>query len=76
MLENFLRPQLEEMDVAGAWFQQHGATAHTARGSMQDLREMFPGRLICLRVDVGWPAHSPNLAPCGFFLWGHLKSKV
>jgi hypothetical protein len=35
MLENFLRPQLEEMDVADAWFQQDGANAHTARRSMQ-----------------------------------------
>jgi hypothetical protein len=43
MLENFLRPQMEEMDVAGAWFQQNGATAYTAWRSMQVLREMFPG---------------------------------
>jgi hypothetical protein len=43
MLENFLRPLVEEMDVADAWFQQDGATAHTARRSMQVLREMFPG---------------------------------
>jgi hypothetical protein len=43
---------------------------------MQALREMFPGKLISLRGDVGWPAHSPDLAPCDFFLWGYLKSKV
>jgi len=43
---------------------------------MQVLREMFPGKLISLRGDVGWPAHSPDLAPCDFFLWGYLKSKV
>ena len=67
MLENFLRPQLEEMDVADAWFQQDGATAHTVRRSMQVLRKMFPGKLIYLRGDVGWPAHSPDLAPCNFF---------
>jgi len=33
------------------------------------LREMFPGRLISLRGDVGWPARSPDLSPCDFFLW-------
>jgi len=76
MLENFLRPLLEEMDVVDAWFQQDGATAHTARRSTQDLREMFPGKLISPRGDVGWPAHSPDLAHCDFFLWGYLKSKV
>jgi len=75
VLENFLQPQLEEMDVADAWFQQDGATAHTAQRSMQVLREMFPAKLITLRGD-GWPAHSPDLAPCDFFLWGYLKSKV
>ena len=40
------------------------------------LREMFPGRLISLRGDVGWPALSPDLSPCDFFLWGYLKEKV
>ena len=64
------------MDVADAWFQQDGATACTARRSMQALWEMFPGKLISLCGDVGWPAHLPDLAPCDFFLWGYLKSKV
>ena len=43
---------------------------------MEVLREMFPGRLISLRGDIGWPARSPDLNPCDFFLWGYLKSKV
>ena len=37
---------------------------------------MFPGRLISLRGDVEWPARSPDLSPCDFFLWGYLKEKV
>ena len=40
------------------------------------LREMFPGRLISLQGDVPWPARSPDLAPCDFFLWGYLKDRV
>ena len=68
--------EMEEMDVADAWFQQEGATAHTAQRSVQVLREMFPEKLISLRGDVGWPAHSHDLAPCDFFLLGYLKSKV
>jgi hypothetical protein len=64
------------MDVADAWFQHDEATAHMARRSMQVLREMFPGKLISLRGDVRWPGHSPDLAPCDFFLWGYLKSQV
>jgi hypothetical protein len=34
--------EMEEIDVADAWFQQDGATANTARKSMQVLREIFP----------------------------------
>jgi len=31
--------------------------------------------LISLRGDNGWPARSPDLTPCGFFLWRYLKAK-
>ena len=40
------------------------------------LREMFPGYLISLRGDIGWPDRSSDSNPCDFFLWGYLKSKV
>lgn len=55
MLEEFVVPQLYEMDLRDVWFQQDGATAHTARASMALLWEHFPGRLICLRSDLEWP---------------------
>ena len=44
--------------------------------SLGVLREMFPGHLISSRGDVGWPARSPDLSPCDFFLGGYLKEKV
>ncbi|PNF44123.1 hypothetical protein B7P43_G03188 [Cryptotermes secundus] len=28
------------------------------------------------RGDIPWPARSPDLAPCDFFLWAHLKAEV
>jgi len=37
---------------------------------------MFPSRLISLRGDIGWPARSPDLTPCDFFLWGYFKAEV
>ena len=43
---------------------------------MAILKEMFPNRLISIRGDIGWPARSPDLAPCDFFLWGYLKEQV
>ena len=73
-------PGLEEMELDNVWFQldeaRLAATAHTARISMDFLREAFPGRPIFLRGDVNWPARSPNLAPCDSFLRGYLKSLV
>jgi len=58
------------------WFQQDGATAHTANESMTTVRNMFPGHLIVRFGDVPWPPRSPDLSTCDFFLWGYLKSRV
>jgi len=32
--------------------------------------------LISLPGDIGWPARSPDLTQCDFFLWGYLNAKV
>jgi hypothetical protein len=76
MLRIFLEPKLKERGNPAVWFQHDDGTAHTARGSMGVLRKMFPRRLISLRGDIPWPARSPDLAACDFFLWGHLKAEV
>lgn len=77
MLENFLRPKIEEYENNDVfWFQQDGATAHTARCSRAVLQKMFPGRLISLRENITWPPRSPDLSPCDYFLWGYLKAEV
>ena len=71
-------PRLDELDLGDIWFQHapDGATAHTSRASMAVLKEHFPERLISIRGDLEWPARSPDLTPCDFFLWGFLKSRV
>lgn len=76
MLEDFFKVGMEEQGPQNMWFQQDGATAHTARETIQILRRMFPGRLISRSGDVLWPARSPDLTAPDFFLWGFLKSKV
>lgn len=83
MLRDFFQPRLaefkKEIDEEGldeVWFQQDGATAHTATRSMALVRELFPARAISRRGDINWPPRSPDLAPCDFFLWGHLKAEV
>ena len=40
------------------------------------LHELFGDHIVALNHDIEWPARSPNLTPCDFFLWGYLKSKV
>lgn len=72
-LENFLRPKsddfFQECGQQNVRFRQDdGATAHTARCSPGILREMFPGHIVSLPGDIGWPPRSPDLNPFLFFL--------
>jgi len=76
MIQEFFATALEELNAGLVRFRQDVATAHTARKSMAVLREMFPGRMISLRGDISWPARSPDLTPCDYFLWGYLKAEV
>ena len=77
MIRNFMIPELERHGfIQTCWFQQDGATSHTARETMARLMEYFPARLISRFGDVPWPPRSPDLTPADFFLWGYLKSKV
>ena len=57
------------------WFQQDGATAHTARPTMALLREIF-GDQILRFSDFNWPSRSSYLTVPNLFLWGDLKGKV
>jgi hypothetical protein len=78
MLQNFVVPQINCLgrNCEQLWWQQDGATAHTARASVEVLRQMFPNRVISRTGDIPWPAKSPDLSACNFFLWGYLKGKV
>jgi len=58
------------------WFQPDGTMAHTARAAMRVLNEMFPVCVISQRGNIEWPARSPDLNTCDFFLWGYLKSQM
>lgn len=58
------------------WFQQDGATPHTANITMEWLDHRFPNRLISRRREPEWSPHSPDLNPPDFYLWGFLKDNV
>jgi len=78
MINNFLEPELwsRRINNQNVWFQQDGATTHTARVAMAVVRAMFPDHLISQCGDVPRPPRSPILSMCNFFLWGYLKSHV
>ncbi|GFU58925.1 uncharacterized protein TNCV_4732051 [Trichonephila clavipes] len=46
MITNFFIPELNNHDVQQLWFQQDGATCHTARATIDLLKDMFGDGLI------------------------------
>ena len=72
ILEPFIA-ELDESEIQCAWFQQDGATAHTAKKTLAFLEEFFADRIISKGL---WPPRSPDLNPLDFYLWGSLKGKV
>ncbi|GFW57960.1 DDE_3 domain-containing protein [Trichonephila clavipes] len=46
MITNFFIPELNNHDVQELWFQQDGATCHTARATIDLLKDTFSERLI------------------------------
>ena len=76
MINEFLWPELEDMDVDDVHFQQDSATFHTSGETIGLLRKKFPGRVISRNGDYNWPPRSYNLTPLDFYLWGYVKDKV
>jgi hypothetical protein len=74
MTENFLHPVVESR--LEMWFQLDGATAHTARATMDILRQLFSKWIISRSPQINWPPHSPDLSGPDYFLWGNLKERV
>ncbi|GFX31747.1 uncharacterized protein TNCV_170801 [Trichonephila clavipes] len=58
------------------WFQQDGATCHTARATIYLLKDTFGDRLISRFGPVNWPPRSCDLTQLDYFLWGYVKSLI
>ncbi|GFX97556.1 transposable element Tcb2 transposase [Trichonephila clavipes] len=58
------------------WFQQDGATCHTARATIDLLKDTFGDHLISRFGPVNWLPRSCDLTPLDYFLWGYVKSLV
>ncbi|GFX42955.1 uncharacterized protein TNCV_4058791 [Trichonephila clavipes] len=68
MITNFFIPELNNHDVQELWFQQDGATFHTARATIDLLKDTFGDRLISRFGPVNWPPRSCDLTPLDYFL--------
>ncbi|GFX86803.1 uncharacterized protein TNCV_3750761 [Trichonephila clavipes] len=76
MMTNFFIPELNNHDVQELWFQQDGATCHTARATIDLLKDTFGDHLISRFGPVNWPPRSCDLTPLDYFLWDYVKSLV
>lgn len=83
MLEDEFLPYLNNNNLLEqAYLMQDGATPHTCNASLDFVNGYFQERVISGRYverfgyGLSWPAYSPDLNPCDFFLWGYLKSRA
>ncbi|GFT88759.1 uncharacterized protein TNCV_906031 [Trichonephila clavipes] len=58
------------------WLQQDGETCHTARATIDLLKDTFCDRLISRFGPVNWPPRSCDLTPLDYFLWGYVNLLV
>ena len=63
------------MDIDNIWFQNDGATCHTAEATLDVLRRVFEDRIISRRADVVWPPRSCDLTPLDYYLWDAVIDK-
>ncbi|GFV55585.1 putative transposable element [Trichonephila clavipes] len=68
MITNFIVPELNNHDVQELCFQQDRATCHTARATIDLLKDTFGDRLISRFGPVNRPAKSCDLTPLDYFL--------
>ena len=75
MLRYFFFPKVRDYpdDIM---FQQDGAPPHFANSVRQYLDTKLPNRWIGRGGPIPWPARSPDLTPCDYFLWGYVKDRV
>ncbi|GFV85061.1 putative transposable element [Trichonephila clavipes] len=76
LITNFFIPELNNHDVQELRCQQDGATCHTARATIDLLKDTFGDRLISRFEPVNWPPRSCDLTPLDYFLWGYVESLV
>lgn len=75
MLVHYVFPKLRDYPDS-MLFQQDGAPPHYAVTVRQYLDRKLPNRWIGRGGPIAWPARSPDLTACDYFLWGYVKDLV
>ena len=75
MLNEFFFTKIKEEDIGNIWFQQDGATCHTAETTHEILRLVFEDRIINRKADIVWPPRSCELTPLDYNLRGAIKDR-
>ena len=68
MLNEFLFTKIKEEDIGNIWFQQNGATCHTAKGTIDVVCPVFEDCIISRRADAVWPPRSCGLTSLDYYL--------
>ena len=63
---------MQVLDLADMWFQQDGATCHTACVTKSEFGEHFISR----SEPLNWQPRSCDLMPLDYFLWGYVKANI
>ena len=83
MLKSKCYPEAERnRKISRYYYQQDWALPHRTNDVKESIRRRFDDRIIGLGLEsedgseIAWPPYSPDLNPCDFFLWGHMKDYV
>ena len=75
--KELLKRKLPLMNLRKNYFQQDGASIHTANKVIKHLQKHYYRHWIGKRNrEKIWPAYSPDLSPCDFYLWNRLKQGI
>lgn len=58
------------------FYQQDGASPHYSIAAREILNTSLADRWIGRRGPIEWPARSPDLTPCDYWFWSHLRQLV
>ena len=72
-----LKRQLPLMDLKTNFFQQDGASIHTANKEVKYLKSNYHHHWIGKKSgEKEWPPRSPDLSPLDFFFWSYVQSTL